>query len=191
MPAGVPERVRLARHPQSGGTPALGIEVEVARDASTLMLTYIVSGDIAAVVLPKHAKPSRADGLWQHTCFEAFVRNAQSRSYWEFNFSPSHQWAAYRFSAYREGMAAEPAIVDAHIELHVESSELRLAAALDVSGIAALSTSDAWWAGLSAVVDDENGEKSYWALAHSPGKPDFHDQDSFVLAIRPETRRVS
>jgi hypothetical protein len=35
--------------------------------------------------------------------------------------------------------------------------------------------------GLTAVVEEENGRLSYWALKHPPGKPDFHSPEGFVL----------
>jgi len=45
---------------------------------------------------------------------------------------------------------------------------------------------------LSAVIEDEQGGLSYWALTHPPGKPDFHHPDAFVLELeRPEATRVS
>ena len=34
--------------------------------------------------------------------------------------------------------------------------------------------------GLSAVIEEANGRKSYWALAHPPGKADFHHADCFA-----------
>lgn len=148
-----------------------------------MSLTYVVRGDVRKVRVPEQHVPARTDGLWQHTCFEAFVRRAKSEEYWEFNFSPSREWAAYRFRAYREGMTSELAIADPRIGMQLEQSELRLSATLDLSGITALAASRDWRLGLSAVIEDENGGKSWWALAHSPGKPDFHHMDSFVLAL--------
>ena len=35
--------------------------------------------------------------------------------------------------------------------------------------------------GLSAVIEETSGRKSYWALAHPPGKPDFHHADCFAF----------
>jgi hypothetical protein len=35
--------------------------------------------------------------------------------------------------------------------------------------------------GLTAVLEQTDGTKSYWALAHPPGKPDFHDPACFAL----------
>jgi hypothetical protein len=179
----VSQRVRLLRHPRSAVVPALEIEADVARDASALLLMYVVRGDIAAVSLPEPTAPARADGLWQHTCFEAFIRGGRSEAYWEFNFSPSREWAAYRFEAYREGMTVEIAIADPYIESLVDGSGLRLSATLDLSGIAALASSEDWQVGLSAVVEDQSGGKSFFALAHPPGKPDFHHAESFALCL--------
>jgi hypothetical protein len=34
--------------------------------------------------------------------------------------------------------------------------------------------------GLSALIEDSDGGKSFWALAHPPGAPDFHHADNFV-----------
>lgn len=183
MRAGIAAHVQLSRHPQSTGAPSLEIGVDVERDASVLALTYRLRGNIVALVVPKKAAAARADGLWQHTCFEAFLRSAQSKAYWEFNLSPSREWAAYRFDCYREGMAPERAIIDPHIEVQLEDSELRLSATVDLSGIEALAANNDWRVGLSAVIEDQNGGKSYWALAHPDGKPDFHHAQSFVLAL--------
>ena len=37
------------------------------------------------------------------------------------------------------------------------------------------------------VIETVDGERSYWALAHPAGQPDFHHRDSFTLAL--ETRK--
>ena len=44
---------------------------------------------------------------------------------------------------------------------------------------------DAVWAlGLSAILEEKDGTKSYWALAHPPGdKPDFHAADCFAASL--------
>jgi hypothetical protein len=40
-----------------------------------------------------------------------------------------------------------------------------------------------WRVGLSAVIEETSGRRSYWALAHPSGKPDFHHSDSFTLEV--------
>jgi len=179
-------RVKLLRHPQSRGSSVLEIDVEIARSASALTLIYAVRGDIEAVSLPKEVAPARADGLWQHTCFEAFVRSSPAPAYREFNFSPSRQWAAYRFDDYRQGMTTDVVIADPRIELQSDDGETRLLASLDLSDAAAWDAAKDWRLGLSAVIEDRDGGRSWWALAHPPGNPDFHHGDGFVLTLPPE-----
>jgi hypothetical protein len=40
-----------------------------------------------------------------------------------------------------------------------------------------------WELGLSAVLEEQDGIKSYWALAHSSEKPDFHARDCFIAKL--------
>ena len=35
------------------------------------------------------------------------------------------------------------------------------------------------------VIEEINGRKSYWALKHPAGKPDFHHPDCFALELPP------
>ena len=39
-----------------------------------------------------------------------------------------------------------------------------------------------WRVGMSAILEEEDGTISYWALAHPPGRPDFHHPDCLSLA---------
>jgi hypothetical protein len=167
----------LTLHPDCRCDAVARIEMEIARpSASVLLLDYIVSGNLDDLRLPPVTAPARADGLWQHTCFEAFVRPAGGDLYFEFNFAPSMQWAAYRFDRYREGMAsAEIAAPRIEFERAAQRCILRAALTLPDDG--------AWRLGLSAVIEETNGRKSWWALAHPPGKPDFHHSDCFALGL--------
>src|SRR6185437_4877761 len=95
----------LSRHPESRCVAATRIEVDIARPgAGSLVLSYVVHGDIGALRLPAVTASKRSDELWRHTCFEAFVGTAAGAPYYELNFAPSTQWAAYRFGSYRDGM---------------------------------------------------------------------------------------
>jgi hypothetical protein len=45
----------------------------------------------------------------------------------------------------------------------------------------AVDAEQVWHLGLSAIIEEKEGAKSYWALAHPTGeKPDFHQADCFV-----------
>jgi hypothetical protein len=65
----------------------------------------------------------------------------------------------------------------------VQSSRTRyrLQASLEMDQMSSLRIDGGWRIGLAAVIEDTSGHKSYWALAHPPGKADFHHSDSFAL----------
>ena len=50
---------------------------------------------------------------------------------------------------------------------------------LELDRLSSLPHDAAWRLGLSAVIEEMSGRKSYWALAHPPGKADFHHSDCF------------
>lgn len=173
--------VSLTPHPDTPSTAVDRIEVEVERVGEAgLRLDYRVHGDLARLKAPDMTQAGRADGLWKHTCFEAFIRAEGRPGYLEFNFA-GLQWATYRFDAYREGMtpsSVEPWSIEG--SAHGD----RVAIEIDPGRMARpdLPAPD-WRVGLSAVIEDADGGISYWALAHPPGKPDFHHPDSFALVL--------
>lgn len=176
---------------------------------------FSVDAPPGALRVPEPAPPDRTDGLWHHTCFELFMRDPSDGAYLEFNFSPSGQWAAYQFDGYRAGMreltvprpsivGSSPAHFAAGISAHLRglglddevSSKLVAAARprlTEVPSFALIANFEhaTLWPGITvqaaicAVIEEADGTKSYWALAHPPGKPDFHHADGFVLELEP------
>jgi hypothetical protein len=174
----------LRLHPASLGSAVTHVEVEIARPGTgSLMLCYLVTGAIADLRMPPAAAAARTDELWQHTCFEAFVQASPGAEYYEFNFAPSTQWAAYRFMNYRSGMRVATEISAPRIE--VQSSEMcyTLQATLELDRSSVLPRDAGWRLGLSALIEEVSGRQSYWALAHPPGKPDFHHPDCFACEL--------
>lgn len=179
-------RQALRRHPDSLCFAVSHIEVEVARPrAGELLLSYVVTGKISDVRLPPVTAAARSDELWRHTCFEAFVCAWPDAAYYEFNFSPSTQWAAYRFSSYRSGMRVAADIIALPIEVQSSPDCYTLQATLDFDRMSGLPRGALRRLGLSALIEDISGRKSYWALAHPPGKPDFHHADCFAYEFSP------
>jgi hypothetical protein len=153
----------------------------IVGDAGGLVLFYLVIGRIGDLHIPPPVAPARTDELWQHTCFEAFVRTSSGPGYYEFNFAPSTQWAAYWFDRYRSGMRVATEISAPHIEVRSSQACYRLQASLEMNQMSRLRIDGKWRIGLAAVIEETSGRKSYWALAHPPGKADFHHSDSFAL----------
>jgi hypothetical protein len=52
-----------------------------------------------------------------------------------------------------------------------------------VGATIAVEAAKQWSLGLSAVLEEKDGTKSYWALAHGADKPDFHLRDCFVAKL--------
>ena len=166
-------------HPFSSVPGDTRVEVQVERRGpGGLALRYVVHG-AKGLRIPGLAERRRTDDLWQATCLEAFVRAADG-GYYEFNLSPSTEWAAYRFSGYRKGMQEAGIMPDVRVDRTGDRLVMLALITLPEDAVGPL--------GLSAVLEDLNGEKTWWALAHAPDKPDFHHPDSFALELpAPET----
>jgi hypothetical protein len=166
----------LTPHPDLPPGPVSTIEVKVQRDRDTLTLRFALTGAIADLAIPPPANATRTDDLWRHTCFEAFLQPAPGDAYFEFNFAPSTQWAAYAFASYREGMTPAdipPPVIQTHAT----------AATLDLTVTLTQLPPGPCRLALAAVIETKSGAKSYWALAHPPGKPDFHHRTGFAYDL--------
>jgi hypothetical protein len=180
-------QVSLMPHPALPPGPVKGVDVSVApAGADLLSFRYTLSGHPGGVRIPARRASVRADELWRHTCFEAFLLPDPGEAYAELNLAPSTQWAAYAFTGYREGMAPAP-IAAPSIALTQSADTLDLAVQLNLAGLG-LSSVPCRLA-LSAVIEETAGAKSYWALAHAPGRPDFHHRSSFACRL-PATNGV-
>jgi hypothetical protein len=166
---------------------AARIDVDVARPSpGRLVLSYVVHGKTSELRLPAITAPARGDELWQQTCFEAFAGTAAGAAYYELNFAPSTRWAAYRFSGYRSGMRIATEISAPTIDVRSASDRYTLQVALNLDELSDLLHDAGWRLGLAAITEDTRGGRSYWALAHPPGKPDFHHFDCFAHEFSPQ-----
>ena len=176
----------LARHSQTGACVVQGVEARVClAENVTFTLTYLVKGDMTRLRIPPPRSPCSAGGLWQHTCFEVFIAEKGQPSYWEFNFSPSGEWTAYAFKSYRVGGAIENRSLQPEIVVRSAANIIELGAIVRLDRLAAIKLQSPLRMGLSAVIEENDGRLSYWALKHPPGKPDFHHPDAFALSIDP------
>lgn len=174
--------VSLRCHPQTPPYMADSVDVRwEAQPEGRLWLRYHVDCDLDAIMLPDPVEtPERADGLWRTTCFELFLRDAGASEYLEFNFSPSRNWAAYRFDDYRQGMREWP-LETPEIYLDMSNTHVALEVTVSLSGLITAGTR----AAISAVIRESSDIKSYWALKHPHSEPDFHHKDCFALQLAP------
>jgi hypothetical protein len=174
-------RHALIPHPSTPCPQVRALSVEIVRNwREILSLRFEIDGDASAIVFPRKAPSRRTNELWKHTCFEAFV--SDGAGYHEFNFAPSTEWAAYSFDGYRENM--REAEIGTHL-IHFRNDERgpKLIAEIDLTPLATLTARDTWRMNITAVIETTDGAKSYWALAHPPGRPDFHHAAGFVLDL--------
>lgn len=177
--------------------------VENGNQARDLSLVYTLVGDLAQLAVPTPAAPVFTDLLWQQTCCELFIAEAEaltptpshsaSSAYREFNFSPSGAWAVYDFAAYRERVDAADLSSALLHGLHptislqqVAVDCLQLRVELPAGLLPSFPTP--WHIGITAVIaarTEEKGGKSYWALHHAREQPDFHARESFTLRYHP------
>src|SRR5574337_1062369 len=161
----------LRPHPATPCAAVERLQVALTPEPDGWRLAYTLAGVLPTLRLPPRAEhPGPTDGLWRHTCFEAFVGTAGSSRYREFNFSPSGHWAAYAFAAERQRDPATPAPPAPRIACTHDARTLTLHAWLPTGALPAA----AGVLGLSAVIETTGGALSYWALAHPRAQPDFH-----------------
>lgn len=122
----------------------------------------------------------QGDELWKQTCFELFLAAPNRPEYWEYNFSPSRQWAIYAFKDYRQSaplhitttpIIEPPRLSDASFSLRVSFNlEPPLLNKTLIIGV-------------SAIIDTTDDQRHYFALRHCGTSPDFHMRESFILEM--------
>lgn len=163
--------------------PELMITGGIAREQNLLTVQYFLTGDLENVLFPEPAfLPGRRDDLWRHTCFEFFMAITDQPQYWEFNLSPSGDWNVFRMEAYRSvGFQQEELIREMRLEISRELNRFRMDAAVDLSAI--LESKLEIQAGVTSVIETQDGHETFWALAHPGPHADFHLRESFILAL--------
>jgi hypothetical protein len=175
-------QIPLKRHPSHPGRFVAELYVDMHYAAPTLLdLWYVVQGELDRIVIPARAEARRADNLWETTCFELFLTGGEGKAYHEFNFSPSGEWAAYSFPAYREGRHAADLPVPPIISSTTtpwSALEVHVTVPLDAFALV-----KPVFLNLAAVIEEKGGDRSYWALSQPPDEPDFHDPACFALEL--------
>ena len=176
----------LQCHPDTTCTAVRNIDAVIRWSRGrVLTVTYVISGDIDQLRITAEQTALTADELWQHTCFELFIGAKNDAEYYEFNFSPSGEWAVHEFRDYRNGGPINLDGLDPKITVQRAAESFELSAVVRLDRLPGIQTDVYLWLGLSAVIEALDGSISYWALKHPAGKPDFHHSDNFTLQIEP------
>ena len=163
---------------------ARAVEARAQTAASGMLLfRFVLRGEISRIRIPSAKSVERADDLWKHTCFEAFVRESGAATYHELNFAPSRHWAAYRFDDYRAGGSSPRLESPPDIAVRRTDDRLEVDASVSLHDLMQRPVSHSLQIGLSAVIEGDDGRLSYWALKHAAGKPDFHAAAAFALEL--------
>jgi hypothetical protein len=171
----------LVGHPANPPRCHERIDVTLTRTpAGRLTIAYAIHGLDSARIVPTPAAPAPADALWRSTCCELFLGPAGQPGYREFNFSPSGQWAAYDFSDYRQRLPTTTDFPPPSISVRHTDKQLQLDVEMPAAALPA--TANLRLA-LSVVLAAQDGSCNYWALAHPPGRADFHHHAGFVIKL--------
>jgi hypothetical protein len=152
------------------------------KTSGILAVAYKLVGPINELSFQSSSgKPERKNGLWEETCFELFIMPCGSEAYWEINLSPSGDWNIYRFNGYRRGMQEEQGFKKLPFNVKTLTDCLMLDIEIDLKKF--IKSQSAINVGVNAVI--KNGDnKTYWALAHKGGQPDFHRKDGFTIKLQ-------
>jgi hypothetical protein len=175
--------ITLQPHPTSHEPAVIALTFSIERAAAdALQLVYRLRGHLRDIRLAPFTHLRAEDRLWEHTCFELFVRRPHSPAYCELNVATSGAWAAYAFADYREGMRSiEPFAPD--IDTAVESEQLTVRVQLPLAQLGFDFSAGPWHLAPAAVIENVAGQRSYWAAHHAGPKPDFHDAAAFVVEL--------
>jgi len=181
--------VPLTAHTRDGPGPVRALTVSGALHRSgVLALEFAVTADLRELrFAPSSCHARRSDELWRQTCFELFAARDDEPGYCEFNFTPSGEWAAYAFEGYRQARrdatqdridVSTQAAADGPLRLR---ARMNLATALELD--AEVLARERWRLNCSAIIEDNAGALSYWAVYHPGAQPDFHDRAGFAIAL--------
>jgi len=177
-----PHTVALVAHATTPNRSVRALRATLRRARGTLAVSYALEADLDLLRIP--AVGSRTIGpLWRHTCLELFIMRPGESAYFEMNFAPSGECAAYAFERYRDGMRPIAQAFDPAIRVRCTASVLELEAEVMLDRLSPDYTHGVLALGIAAVIEDTSRALSYWALAHPRESADFHDARAFTLVV--------
>ncbi|MBY0451911.1 MAG: hypothetical protein K2P92_02675 [Bdellovibrionaceae bacterium] len=139
------------------------------------------------IVLPEKENAGRIIGLWESTCFEAFIQPAPENQpqfvqnltapvrYYETNFSTAKSWNVFGFTDYRTPTTPTELVEAKILSYDVQSNQMKIVLQVDGADWRKVSIS------LCAVIVTRSYGKSYWSFKHADDKANFHHFESFII----------
>ena len=172
----------LQPFPATSNLPQIEINGRVNRKDQMLSIEYQLFGDLNAISIdPSANPPSRQSYLWEATCFELFIGIPGDANYWEFNLSPSGDWAVFALDNYRQGLRDELTFSSLPFQVDRYPNYITLSLEFDLSELI-LAEQDLEMS-VTTVIKSSQNELSYWAITHRDKEADFHLRDSFVINL--------
>lgn len=174
----------LVTHPATPSAAVTGL-FGCARltGGNEIELAYELAGDPDRIVWPAPRAQGFREGLWRHTCFELFVGAHAGDRYLEFNFAPpSREWCGYAFQGYRENRSTIEDIDMSHFETVCGETHFSLCVRFSLVSAPSFALPESI-VGLAVIIEQSDGQVSYWALAHPAARPDFHDRRGFRASL--------
>lgn len=124
----------------------------------------------------------RSDLLWQKTCFEMFFKATDKDDYFEININEQGEWNIYQFESYRNPQKPYPESNGQLVSFFYDESQQVFACAMHITDFFTFRSPHEISANLCSVLKlKPDNNSTYWALKHASEKPDFHNQNSFIL----------
>lgn len=184
IPLPVTATASLLIHPSQRGSPVRSISACVVRHQDdTLAFAFRCEARMTEMAIPSPRRAGHADGLWRHTCCEAFLTVPGSKAYHEFNFSPSGEWAHYAFTDIRCRNPDVPSLpCPPMVRFCQDGQGFELSAEVPAANLS-FAHGQVLLLGIAAVIEDFAGQCTHWALTHAGAAPDFHCRQTFLLEL--------
>jgi hypothetical protein len=147
---------------------------------SNIEVEFLLTGDVSSIEMPSREENGRrVIGLWESTCFEFFVLNNETLSYYEFNFSPEGHWNAFYFPKKKAPLKEAENFLELVSNQKLTDNTYKLTVSIDLYRF-----HPGFWQegkmsfGLTSVIES-NKKISYWAINHLDDKPNFHNFETF------------
>ncbi|MBF7686734.1 DOMON domain-containing protein [Acinetobacter rathckeae] len=163
----------------------VNIITAIEQQSSLLNVGFWVKDPNGLIEWPAVQKtPSKADFLWQDTCFELFIGIRDQDEYLEINLSPAQLWQCYGFEEYRYPECIPPQKSQGAELIELKRTHYGMSATLDIAQFLATNkvSIQQVFVGISAVLKTTRGEQFY-ALQHSSPHADFHNKRDWLHQI--------